>query len=63
MEEDKTFESVEIRVVNNGYWVGPGLIAQQAHGSIPREYIHVFESFESLTKWLKEKLKKPNVMA
>lgn len=63
MESETRVGALELRVVNNGYWVAPGY-SERTHGNIlPPESVHVFESFEALIEWLKNNLKKPNVLA
>jgi hypothetical protein len=50
-------ETVEIRVVKNGFWCCDPACTHS--NTISPQNIHVFESFEALTKWLQETLKQP----
>jgi hypothetical protein len=55
---NETYQSIEIRVCNNGYWTLPSYACRQNIGqTLEGESVHVFESFEALTAWLKANLK------
>ena len=52
--------AVEIRVVANGYWVGraSGYRSAETHSKL--DEVHVFQTFEALTNYLKNALKPIN---
>lgn len=52
--------SVEIRVVGNGYMTLPGYAYDRNGMLMNGDEVRVFETFEGLTEWLKQNLKKPS---
>lgn len=50
---EKQTSALELRVVKNGYWIRPG---RNMTDVVSMDEVYVFETFDSLTRWLKANL-------